>query len=178
MVVAERLRDVRRAPTTPPLSRSDAVDAAQELRRRNVPQREASQGGGVGVAGEEHGVARRAVAARAADHLDVALERVGVVDERDEPHVGLVDPHPERRRRDDDGRPAGDERLLDARPLVRLEPGVVMRGADAVTDERPRDLLARAARARVDDRRRAAERPQSAEEGAERSSPFSARSTS
>ncbi len=42
-----------------------------------------------------------------------------------------------------------------------------MGGADAVTDERARDLLAGATRARVDDRRRVAQRPQSAEEGAE-----------
>ena len=42
-----------------------------------------------------------------------------------------------------------------------------MGGAHAVTDERPRDLLAGAARARVDDRRCVAEGAQSAEERTE-----------
>ena len=94
----------------------------------------------------------RAVAAGAADHLHVALERVGKVDERDEPDVRLVDAHAEGRRRDHDGRAAGDEVLLHARPLRRLEPRVVVLGANPVAAQRPRDLLARASRARVDDR--------------------------
>ena len=129
-----------------------AVDAAQQVGGRHVPQREAAERRGIGVAGEKHGVARRAVPARATDHLDVALERVGEVDERDEPHVGLVDPHPEGGRRDHDGRPSRDECLLDARPLLRLEPGVVVLGADAVTDEHSCDLLAGSPGAGVDDR--------------------------
>ena len=140
-----------------------AVDTAQQIGGRNVPQRETAKRRGVGVAGEKHGVARRAVPARAADHLDVALERVREVDERDEPHVGLVDPHPEGGRRDHDGRPSRDEGLLDARPLLRLEPGVVVLGTDAVTDEHSCDLLAGPPGTGVDDRG-AVEPTQSAEQ--------------
>ncbi len=57
VVVAERLRDERGVRDAAVVAQN-AVDAAEELRRRNVPQREASQGGGVRITGEEHCVAR------------------------------------------------------------------------------------------------------------------------
>ena len=101
-----------------------------------------------------------------------------MVDERDETHVRLVDPHPERGRRDDDGRPALDECLLDARALAALEPCVVVLGSDPVAAERPRDLLARPPRTGVDDRRAAVDLAQPASRARNRSSAFSARSTS
>ena len=119
-----------------------AVHGAQLVRGRDAAQREASERGGVGVARRGARCRSGAVPARAADHLHVALEGVGQVDESDEPHVGLVDPHPERGRRDDDGEPAGHERVLDARPLAGLEPGVVVLRPDPVAAERAGDLLA------------------------------------
>ena len=103
-----------------------AVHAPQVVRRGNVADREAAHGGGVGRAREQERVARRAVAAAAPDHLHVALERVGVVEEADEPDVRLVDAHPECRRRDDATDAAADEVVLHPGPLVCLEAGVVV----------------------------------------------------
>ena len=123
--------------------------------------------GSVGVAREQDGVARGAVAPGAADHLHVALERVREVDERDESYVGLVDAHPERGRRDDDRDVSRDERVLDARPLVRFETGVVVLGPDPVAAERARDLLARAPGARVDDRSASVDRAEATEHAAQ-----------
>ena len=80
----------------------------------------------VGAAREAEAGRRRAVAAGPADHLDVALERLREVVERDEADVRLVDAHPERGRRDHDLHAPLDERLLRARPLVRLQPRVVV----------------------------------------------------
>ena len=60
------------------------------------------------------------------------LERAGVVDEADQSYVRLVDAHAERSRRDDGLRAAREERVLDARPLVASEPGVVVLGLQAV----------------------------------------------
>ena len=163
VAVADRVREHSRLDR--PAGRADgAVDGAQLVRGRDAAQREASERGGIGVACEEHGVARGAVPACAADHLHVALERVGQVDEGDEPHVGLVDPHPERGRGDDDGEPAGDERVLDACPLAGLQPGVVVLRPDPVAAERAGDLLAAAARARVDDRGAAVGRAEAPEQ--------------
>ena len=135
-----------------------AIDGTELGGSGHVGYREPPERRRVARAREEERLARLAVPARSPDHLDVALDRVRVVDETDEPHVGLVDPHAERRRRDDGLRPAGDEVVLDARPLLRLEPGVVVLGSEAVTAEDARELLRRPARARVDDRRAAAQR--------------------
>ena len=129
-----------------------AVHQAQQIGCRHPAEREAPERGGVRVAREEDGVARSPVPSRATHHLHVALERVREVHERDEAHVGLVDPHPERGRRDDDGEVACDEGVLHARPLVRFETGVVVLRADPVPPQRAGDLLARAPGAGVDDR--------------------------
>ena len=133
------------------------VDGAKIGDRRDVRAREPPQLTRVGAARQQQRVRRAAVAARAADHLDVALERLGVVVEGDEPDVRLVDAHPERGRRDDGLDPPLDEGLLRRRALWRLEPGVVVDGGEIVDAERARQALAAAARAGVDDRRRAAE---------------------
>ncbi len=108
-----------------------------------------------------------AVASRAADLLHVLLQRAGVVREADEPHVRLVDAHAESGRRHHRLDAAAEEVVLDARPLLRFEPGVVVRGAKAVADEHARELLGRAARARVDDRRPAAQPAQPLDEDAQ-----------
>ena len=110
----------------------DAVDRAQFLHLRHVRKREAPERLRVRRAGEEQRVARLAVATSATDHLHVLLERAGVVDEADQSYVRLVDSHAEGGRRDDGLRTAREERVLDARPLVALEPGVVVLGAQAV----------------------------------------------
>ena len=128
------------------------VHRSQELGGRDASEREPPQRRRVGVAGEEHGVARLPVATGPSDHLHVAFERVGEVDERDEADVRLVDAHAEGGRCDHNGRATGDEGLLHARPFRRLEARVVVLRADPVAPQRPRDLLAGAPRARVDDR--------------------------
>ena len=140
------------------------VRRAQVVDGRDVGAREPAQLLGVGTAREQERVGRAAVAAGPADHLDVALERLRVVVERDEADVGLVDPHPERGRRDDGLDAALDERLLRRRALVRLEPGVVVDGGEIVHAQRARERLAAAAGAGVDDRRGAAELVQAADE--------------
>ena len=96
----------------------------------HVGDGEAPERGCVRRAREKKRLARLAVTPRAADHLHVALHRVRVVDEADEAHVSLVDPHAECRRRDDGLRPACDEVVLDTSPLLGLEAGVVMLGAE------------------------------------------------
>ena len=129
-----------------------AVDSAELRRRRHVRHREPSQCRRIARAREQERLARLAVPARATDHLDVALERVRIVDEADEPYVRLVDTHPERGRRDHCLRSSGDEAVLDPRPLARLEAGVVVLCAESVAAENARELLGRAPGACIDDR--------------------------
>ncbi len=100
----------------------------------------------------------------APDHLHVALERLGVVVERHEADVRLVDPHPECGRGDHRLDPAFDEGFLGRGPLGRLEPRVVVDGRQVVGTQRAREALAAATGACVDDRRRAAQLVQPADE--------------
>ena len=133
-----------------------AVQAAQRVRLGDVALGEAAERRGVAPPREEHAVARVAVAPGPADHLDVVLERAREVVEQDEPDVGLVDPHPERRRRDDDAHRAAEEGVLRRRPLVRLDPGVVVERRG----RRGRGGAARASRTtRASGRRRSRGRP-------------------
>ena len=120
--------------------------------------------GRVARAREQEGLAGLAVAAGAPDHLDVPLERVRVVDEADEPHIGLVDAHAERRRGDDHLCPSGHEVVLNARALLGFEARVVVLGPDSMAAEDARELLRRSPRARVDDRGAAAQRAQPLDE--------------
>ena len=119
---------------------------------RDVRHREAPECDRIARAREQERLTGLAVSTGPADHLHVALERVGVVHEADETHVGLVDPHAERRGCHDRLSAICDEVVLNARPLGRLEPGVVVVRAKAVPSEDAGDLLGRAARPRVDDR--------------------------
>ena len=150
-----------RRPAQPRVDRAEIGDG------RDVGAREAAQLARVGAAREQQRVRRAAVAPGAADHLDVALERLGVVVERDEPDVGLVDAHAERGRRDDGLDPALDEGLLRGRALLRLEAGVVVDGGEIVDAERARQALAAPSRAGVDDRRGAAKVVQPPDERAQ-----------
>ncbi len=142
----------------------DAIDRTQLSRARHVGDRKAAKGGRIARAREQEGLARLAVAPSAPDHLHVPLERVRVVDEADEPHIGLVDAHAERGRGDDDLRGAGQEVVLDARALLALEAGVVVLGPEPVAGEHARELLGRAARPRVHDRGAAAQRAEAFDE--------------
>ncbi len=76
VIVTHRLRECAGFDDAAALP-DDAVHRSQHLGRRHAAEREAPESGRVGVACEEDGVARTAVAARPADHLDVTLERVG-----------------------------------------------------------------------------------------------------
>ena len=114
-LVAELLRRDLGAAAQPRIDRAEVVDG------RDVRAREPAQLLRVGPAREQERVRGAAVAAGPADHLHVALERLGVVVERHEADVGLVDPHPEGGRRHDRLDPALDEGLLRGRALGRLE---------------------------------------------------------
>ncbi len=151
----------------PPRSRIARYTCRRSSGLGNVADGEPAHGGGVGRAREQQRLARRAVTAAAADHLHVALERVGVVEEADEADVRLVDSHAERRRRDDAADPAADEVVLNPRALTGLETGVVVLEPQAVAAERPRHALARVARAGVDDGAAVLDRPQPLDEDAE-----------
>ena len=128
-----------------------SVDVAKVVRLGDVAHREATHRRRIRRAREEQRRARPAVAAAAADHLHVALERVGVVEEADEAHVRLVDSHAERGCRDDSADPAGDEVVLDAGSLIGLEARVVVLQRESVAAQRAGDSLTGVAGARVDD---------------------------
>ena len=142
------------------------IHLPQVVRPGNVADREPSHGGGVGRAREQQRLARCPVAASAADHLHVALERVGIVEEADEADVRLVDAHAECRRRDDAADPPADEVVLNAGALAGLETGVIVLEAQAVATERPGDALAGVPRAGVDDGAPVLDRPQPLDEDA------------
>ncbi len=143
------------------------VDRAEVGDGRDVGASEAAQLARVGTAREQQRVRRTAVAPGPADHLDIALERLGIVVERDQPNVGLVDPHAEGSRCDDRLDPPLDEGLLRGRALLRLEAGVIVDGGEIVDAERARERLAAPTRAGVDDRGRAAKLVQPADERAQ-----------
>ena len=106
-----------------PASRPELpVDGAELGRRGHVRHREPPERRRIGRAREQERLARLAVAPRPTHHLHVPLERVRVVHEADEPHVGLVDAHAERRRGDHSLCRARDEVVLDARALLASRP--------------------------------------------------------
>ncbi len=142
------------------------VDAPEVVGLGNVSDGEPTDGRRVGGACEEEGRARRAVAAPSADHLDVALERVGVVEQAHEPNVRLVDAHSERGRRDNAPDAAADEVLLHAGTLARLEAGVIMLHRDPVASKGACDPFAGVAGACVDDGAALVERAESVDEDA------------
>ncbi len=157
-LVAKLLRRHFRTAAEPRVDRAEVVD------RRDVRAREPAQLLRIRPAREQERVGGTAVAPGAPDHLHVALERLGVVVERYEPDVGLVDPHPECGRGDHRLDPAFDERFLGRGSLGRLEPRVVVDGRQVVGTQRAREALAAATGACVDDRRRAAQLVEPADE--------------
>ena len=151
----------------PPRSRIARYTCRRSSGLGNIADCEPPHRGRVGRAREQQRLARSAVAAAATDHLHVALERVGVVEEAHEAHIRLVDSHPEGRRRDDPADPAADEVVLNPGALIGLEARVVVLEPQAVATERPRDALAGVARAGVDDDASILDRPQSLDEDAQ-----------
>ncbi len=143
------------------------VDGAKLGGGGHVRHCEPPECGRVARAREQERLARFAVPPCTTHHLHEALDRVRVVDEADEPHVGLVDAHAERGRRDDRLRSSGHEVVLDARSLLGFEPRVVVLGPEAVAAEDASELLGRAARACVHDRGAAAQRAEPLDEDCE-----------
>ena len=101
-------------------------------------------------------VGRQSVTAGAARLLVVGLDALREVEVGDEPHVRLVDPHPERDGGDDDHRVFAHERVLVEPALVRAHARVVGEGVESPVPEPLRGLLDLAARQAVDDARVAA----------------------
>lgn len=83
----------------------------------------------------------RTVATSAAELLVVPLQRIGRCSVDDEPDIGLVDAHPERRRgRDDVDRP-GRERLVRLVARGPRETGVIRERSEAALRQQSRELL-------------------------------------
>jgi hypothetical protein len=99
---------------------------------------------------EEDPLRRLSVAAGTTDLLVVGVERFGQVGMEDPAHVGLVDAHPERVRRDDDLRLAVDELPLRLVTLGPLQRAVVM-GRGARGCDRRAELLGSPSSRHVDD---------------------------
>jgi hypothetical protein len=95
------------------------------FRRRRVAEREILECRHVVAAGEELADRRSAVAPRAADLLRVRLEPLREVEVVDVAHVGLVDSHAERDRRDDDIRVPVRPPLLHVDALLVLQARVI-----------------------------------------------------
>jgi hypothetical protein len=129
----------------------EPVHQPERRRGGDIAARKPPDLGCVAFPGQEDAVAPVAVAACPPDHLHVVLERLGVVVEQDEPDVWFVDPHAERRGRDDHPRVSVDERLLRLRSQPGREPRVIGQRVHPVALEEPCDLLALLSRARVDD---------------------------
>ena len=112
--------------------------------------------GEVGVVGDEGDVA--AVAAGAAELLVVVLDRLGRAVVEHLPDVGLVDPHPEGDRRDDDRRAPREEGHVRGLALGRRQRPVVELNGDAgaALGEVLAHGVADRLRRRVHDRRRVA----------------------
>src|SRR5690606_33930413 len=94
---------------------------------------------------------RLAVAAGAARLLVVALEALGQVEVRDEPHVRLVDTHPERDGRDHHDAVLAQEALLPLAPLLAGQAGVVGERVDPAGPQPRRGGVHGLAREAVDD---------------------------
>ena len=104
--------------------------------------------------GEQQAAGGPPVAAGAPDLLVVGLQRGGHCGVGDRPHVGFIDPHPERVRRDDDRHLARHEPFLGPVSNPAIKPGVVGERLDAeLTSKLIRQLLARRPRPGIDDRR-------------------------
>ncbi len=99
----------------------------------------------------QHRLRRLPVPTRPAHLLVVGVQRVGDGGVQDEAHVGLVDAHAERRRRDDDVELAVEESLVHDRAVRGLATRVVCRRREPELGQRRGVLLALLARGGVDD---------------------------
>ena len=108
----------------------------------------------------KHALARQPVAPRPPGFLIVALDALGQIVMHHQPHIRLVDPHPESDGRRHDRRPVADEPILHPPPLRRLQPRMVRLRPQPPLRQRLRHLLRRLARAAIDDRRIPPPRPQ------------------
>ena len=99
----------------------------------------------------EHALGFEAVAAGAARLLLVVLERLRRAGVQHEPHVGSIDAHAERDRRDDDVDVLVEERVLIAMPLLVGQPGVIGDGAIALLAQPRGEIVDLAPRQTVDD---------------------------
>ena len=127
--------------------------AGDRLARRRVAEREVLERRHVVAAREELADRRLAVASGAADLLRVRLEPLRQVEVVDVAHVGLVDPHAERDRGDDDVRVRVRPPLLHLDAVVGVHAGVVGARGQARGGEQRGDALRRALQRDVDDRR-------------------------
>ena len=127
--------------------------ACDRLRGRRVAEREVLERRHVVAAREELADRRLAVAAGAADLLRVALEALRQVVVVDVAHVGLVDPHAERDRGDDDVRVRVRPPLLHLDAVLGVHARVVGARGQACRREQRGDALRRALQRDVDDRR-------------------------
>ena len=118
------------------------VDAPEVVGLGHVRHGKSPHGGRIRGACKQQRFARCAVPAAAPHHLYVALERVRVVEQTDEPNVGFVDPHAKSRRRGDAADAAGNEVVLHTRALAGLEARVVVLHAEAVSAQRAGNPLA------------------------------------
>ena len=94
---------------------------------------------------------RPAVAPGAADLLVVGLDAARQVGMEDVAHVGLVDPHAEGDRGDDDHARLGHEKVLVRLAVRRIHAGVVGQRPDPVRGQQRRGLFGLPARQAVDD---------------------------
>ena len=94
---------------------------------------------------------RRPVAPGPADLLVVGLDAARQVGMEDVAHVGLVDPHAEGDRGDDDHARFGHEQVLVRLPVRRTHAGVIGQRADPVRRQQRRRLFGLPARQAVDD---------------------------
>ncbi len=129
-----------------------AVEGRDGLRFHGTLLVEVDEPREVGARGEQQRAGWCAVPAAAAGLLVVRLNGGWERPVADQPHVGLVDAHAERVRRNDHVDLAAHEGVLHSGTFVARQTGVVVRRLQPVAAEQLGDLLAVAPRAAVDDR--------------------------
>ena len=127
--------------------------ARDRLGGRRVAEREVLERRHVVAARKELADRRLAVASGAADLLRVRLESLRQVEVVDVAHVCLVDPHPERDRRDDHVRVRVCPPLLHLDTIIGAHARVVGTRGQACRRQQGSDTLRRALQRDVDDRR-------------------------
>ncbi len=105
----------------------------------------------VGARVNQHAFRLEPVAAGASRFLLVVLERLRRARVHDEAHVGAIDPHPERHRRDDDVGVLVDEGVLVGVAILVGEAGVIRHGAHARGRQPLGERVNLAARRAIDD---------------------------